>query len=186
MKLVVVRHLPTAWNADDRLQGRKDIPIAPLDDAARARLAKQAAQLRALEPFDAVFCSTMSRTRQTAALFGYDQLAAEPLLDELDFGEFEGRLRGEMLAKVGRAWLDAPHTLTFGESVLALGERVREFARRNLKRSRVLAFGHGGWTRALCSLQRTGGLQQMNQLTIANGEAITFDLQPDAAFLSSV
>jgi broad specificity phosphatase PhoE len=183
MKLVVVRHLPTAWNSEDRLQGRRDIPIAPLDDAARARLAKQAEQVRAGEPYDAVYCSTMSRARQTAELFGYDGAVAEPLLDELDFGDFEGCLRGEMLAQVGKIWIEAPQTLVFGESVAALGERVRQFVRQNITRGRVLVFGHGGWTRALSSLHRAGTIDQMNQLTIANGEAVTFDLQPGGCWV---
>jgi broad specificity phosphatase PhoE len=139
--------------------------------------------VRAGEPYDAVYCSTLGRTRQTADLFGYPGAIAEPLLDELHFGEFEGRLRGEMLAAVGHTWLEAPHTLTFGEPVTALEERVRQFVRQNAKRSRVLAFGHGGWTRALCSLHRTGSIAQMNQLTIANGEAITLEFGPDAAVL---
>ena len=175
MKLVIVRHLPTAWNAEDRLQGRQDIPIIPLDDAALARLVKQIEQVRTAGPFDAVYCSTLSRTRKTAELFGYADPISDPLLDEIDFGEFEGHLRGEMLAKVGKAWLVAPETLAFGEAVTNLGERAKQFVRKNLVHGRVLAFGHGGWTRALSSIKRTGSVAQMNQLTIANGEAISFE-----------
>ena len=175
MKLVVVRHLPTAWNAEDRLQGRKDIPIAPLGDRSLTRLTKQKEQVHTGDPYDAVYCSTLSRTRQTAELFGYPTAISDPLLDELHFGDFEGRFRGEMLAQVGRAWLESPQTLTFGESVVALGERARRFVRQNLSHARVLAFGHGAWTRALCSLHRTGTIEQMNQLTIANGETITLE-----------
>src|SRR5687768_14466792 len=145
MKLVIVRHLPTAWNAEDRLQGRQNIPIIPLDEAARARLAKQIEQVQAGDPYDAVYCSTLNRTRETAELFGYVNPVSDPLLDEIDFGEFEGLLRGEMLAKVGKAWLDAPETLTFGEAVTNLGERAKAFVRKNLGHARVLAFGHGGW-----------------------------------------
>ena len=175
MKLVIVRHLPTAWNAEDRLQGRQDIPITPLDGAARARLEKQIEQVRAAGPFDAVYCSSLSRTRETAALFGFANPVPDPLLDEIDFGEFEGRLRGEMLAQVGKAWLEAPETLKFGEAVTNLGERAKAFVRKNLSHARVLAFGHGGWTRALSSIHRVGNISQMNQLTIANGEAISFE-----------
>ena len=175
MKLVIVRHLPTAWNAEDRLQGGQNIPIIPLDDAARARLAKQIEQVRASGPYDAVYCSALDRTRETAELFGFNHPIPEPLLNEIDFGEFEGRLRGEMLAKVGKAWLDAPETLTFGEAVINLGERAKAFVRKNLLHSRVLAFGHGGWTRALSSIHRIGNISQMNQLTIANGEAVSFE-----------
>ena len=177
MKLVIVRHLPTAWNAEDRLQGGRNIPILPLDAAARARLAKQVEQVRASGPYDVVYCSALDRTRETAGLFGFKNPIPDALLNEIDFGEFEGRLRGEMLAKVGKAWLDAPETLTFGEAVTNLGERAKAFVRKNLSHARVLAFGHGGWTRALSSIHRTGNISQMNRLTIANGEAISFEFE---------
>lgn len=175
MRLHVVRHLPTAWNVEDRLQGRRDIPILEPSPEALAALAPAIQALQAAGPFDRVYCSTMQRTRQTAALFGFPDPTPEPLLDELNFGEFEGRLRSEMLAAVGDAWRDAPHTLTFGEPVTALADRIQAFLAKNAPHAKVLAFGHGGWTRALTSLQKHRTLAGMNQLHIPNGDALVFE-----------
>jgi broad specificity phosphatase PhoE len=177
MKLVVVRHLPTAWNAEDRLQGQRDIPITPPDAAALAALEKVKATVLAEGPYDRVYCSRMGRTRQTAELFGFPDAVVEPLLNELNFGEYEGRLRAEMLKAVGDAWHDAPHTLVMGESMLALGERVEQFIERNAQYGRVLVFGHGGWARALSSLRAHGGIERMNQIHVANGEALIFQIE---------
>jgi probable phosphoglycerate mutase len=176
MKLVIVRHLPTAWNAEDRLQGQRDVPIVPPDAATLAAIARTRDEVLALGPFDRVYCSRMGRTRQTAELFGYTEVIADPLLDEISFGEYEGRLRKEMLAAVGTAWDDAPHTLTFGESMAAFGERVQQFLRNNAAHARVLVFGHGGWTRALWSLRETGSLERMNKLAVGNGQTLVFEV----------
>jgi probable phosphoglycerate mutase len=176
MKLVVVRHLPTAWNAEDRLQGQRDIPITPPDATALALLAEVMETVRANGPYDRVYCSRMARTRQTAELFGYPEPMPDPLLDEIHFGEWEGRLRKEMLAAIGPAWLDAPHTLTFGESIVALGERVQKFLQQIPTFDRVLVFGHGGWARALTCLRKNGSLEAMNKETVANGQALIFEL----------
>jgi probable phosphoglycerate mutase len=176
MKLVVVRHLPTAWNAEDRLQGQRDIPITPPDEAALGLLAEVIETVRANGPYDRVYCSRMARTRQTAELFGYPEPIAEPLLDELNFGMWEGRLRREMLAAVGNAWIEAPHTLAFGESVLELGGRVQKFLKKNAPHERVLAFGHGAWARALSSLHTTGHLHDMNKLAVGNCQALIFEV----------
>jgi broad specificity phosphatase PhoE len=176
MKLVVVRHLPTTWNAEDRLQGQRDIPIVPPDAAALALLAEVMETVRANGPYDRVYCSRLSRTRQTAELFGYQEPVVEPLLDEISFGEWEGKLRREMLGVVGDAWLNAPHTLTFGESMVRLGERVGEFLKKNAEHERVLVFGHGGWARALSCLRETGSLEGMNKIVVGNGQALIFEV----------
>ncbi len=176
MKLVVVRHLPTAWNIETRMQGQQDIPIIPPDAETLALVATARVTVESEGPFDAVYCSRMRRTRQTAELFGYPHPVPEVLLAELNFGPFEGAMRADMLAALGAAWFEAPQTLTLGESIVDLGKRVQQFLARNAHHQRVLVFGHGAWTRALYSLRKTGGLEQMNSLSIGNGEVLVFEV----------
>jgi len=176
MKLVVVRHLPTTWNIETRMQGQRDIPIVPPDAAALALVTQARVAVGAEGPFDVVYCSRMVRTRQTAELFGFPAPVPDALLDELHFGAYEGAMRAEMLAAIGPAWFEAPQTLTLGESIVALGERVRRFLKQNAHYQRVLVFGHGAWTRALHSLHHTGGLEKMNTLSIENGQALVFEV----------
>ena len=176
MRLVVVRHLPTQWNLEDRLQGRRDLPILARDVRGDSACANALSAIERWSPFDEVFCSTLRRTRQTAEAFGFSSPIEDADLDELDFGPVEGRLRSEMLAAVGDAWKTAPDTLTFGEPVLRLETRIRSFLRRQRDRNAVLVFGHGAWSRALFSLHTTGALRQMNQVALEHGAAIELDL----------
>jgi probable phosphoglycerate mutase len=94
--LALIRHMPTVWNAEGRLQGGRD---APLDQDAIPdwRLPPELAGFRFL-------VSPLVRARETAERLG---IAAqiEPRLGEMSWGEWEGRtladLRGELGAAMG-------------------------------------------------------------------------------------
>lgn len=175
MILLALRHLPTDWNLAGRLQGRADTSIAPPTVRQVEAIRENRRALEALGPLDAVFCSTRQRTRQTAATYGYAHATPEPLLDEFDFGRFEGRTRDELLAEVGGQWLNTPHTLELGEKMTDLEQRIRTFIARERCRQRVLMFGHGCWLRGLLSLQQRGDLADTNRITLADHRILRFD-----------
>lgn len=87
--LFLIRHGTTQWVEARRVQGATD---SPLTERGRdeARLAVEALRL---VRFDAVFCSPMGRTRETAAIV-CAVLGLEPILlddlREMDFGRYEG------------------------------------------------------------------------------------------------
>lgn len=176
MRLVAVRHLLTAWNREGRLQGRADIPILPPDASLREIINQNRRQLEQLGPFDLVCCSTRRRTIQTASAYGFTNPQPDPLLDEFDFGDYEGRLREEMLAAVGQQWLETPHTLELGEKMADLEKRIREFLYQYRSRQRVLIFGHGCWLRGLLSLQQCGTMAATNRVKLADNQILRFDL----------
>jgi probable phosphoglycerate mutase len=60
---VLWRHGQTKWNVEHRFQGQTDIP---LDETGEAQASDAALRLAALRPA-ALFCSDLSRARQTAA-----------------------------------------------------------------------------------------------------------------------
>jgi probable phosphoglycerate mutase len=97
IQLLLMRHAPTAWNADRRIQGRSDIPLSPEGLAAAAdwRL-----------PEDAVLwtcaSSPLLRARQTAEAMGRSPVA-HPALIEMDWGRFEGRRLAELREDWGAA-----------------------------------------------------------------------------------
>ena len=177
-EIVALRHLPTAWNKSERLQGRADQPIDPPGPADLDAIERNKTELAKLSPFDAVFCSSLQRTRQTAAAYGYAAAVAEPLLDEFDFGRYEGRTREELMAEVGQQWLEAPHTLVLGEAMTALEGRIRRFLEGNAGRTRVLIFGHGCWLRALLSLERRGDLVDTNRIPLEKHAIFRVKLGP--------
>ncbi|MDV2887937.1 histidine phosphatase family protein, partial [Alkalihalophilus pseudofirmus] len=72
--------------------------------------------LHSLSPFDLVLASTLIRTQQTAQHYRFYP-ETERLLDELDFGPFEGRPKEELLEILGDQWLENPKELVLGESI---------------------------------------------------------------------
>lgn len=95
-QLVLLRHGPTAWTREHRLQGRADLPLdAGGRETVRAwRLPSDLRELRWLT-------SPLRRATETAALLGL-QAAVEPRLVEMDWGEWEGRTIAELRAQSPR------------------------------------------------------------------------------------
>lgn len=92
--VALLRHYPTAWNAEGRLQGQTDVPLAP---AARALLAG----LRLPPPWDGarLFASALGRAAETARLLACGRpVTIDPRLAELGFGAWEGRRTAELAA----------------------------------------------------------------------------------------
>jgi probable phosphoglycerate mutase len=93
--LALLRHGPTAWTREHRLQGRTDLA---LDAAGRRavsgwRLPAEALGLHWLT-------SPLKRCRETAALLGLEP-KIEPRLIEMDWGGWEGRTLVELRAEFG-------------------------------------------------------------------------------------
>jgi broad specificity phosphatase PhoE len=118
--LFLVRHGQTAENARGVFLGRQDPALSEIGQ-------RQAAALAGIVPRAArAISSPLRRARQTAEAFGLPTVVDERWI-ELDYGTLDGRRPEELADDVWRRWrADA----TFvppgaGESLLALGERVR-------------------------------------------------------------
>lgn len=173
MEAILIRHLPTEWNKMGRLQGKRDIPISYRAlSSQKQRIIDNKHQLEELGPFDKVFASSLLRARQTAFVYGFDEPIIEPLLDEVDFGPFEGKTKLELIRHFSEDWFEHPETIKAGESFMELERRVFEFIRRYKDEGRILIFGHGSWMRALLSIQINGNIQMMNQIQLENNELI--------------
>lgn len=153
-RLAVLRHGPTAWNAEGRIQGRADIPLSTEGTAA----------LRGLmlpDPFAGwtALCSPLSRCRQTAALLGLDA-AIEPALVEMDWGAYEGQRLDTLRVAGGEAFAAAEaRGLDFeppgGESPRRVQARIAPLlARIAAAGTPVLAITHRGVIRALHAAAR--------------------------------
>ncbi|MGF1562189.1 MAG: histidine phosphatase family protein [Geminicoccaceae bacterium] len=92
-ELLVIRHAPTLWNAEGRLQGRTDIPLS---DAGR----ETARHWRVPDAWhDGHWRSSpLARARETAALLGHADAALDQRLCEMAYGQFEGRTLAELRA----------------------------------------------------------------------------------------
>ena len=121
--LVLVRHGQSELNAADRLAGRLDTPLTELGVAQAKAMAASLADLG--EPA-AVISSPLQRARDTAAAIGLPVVVAQRWV-ELDYGPSDGWLLGDVPAEMWARWRsDASYAPPGGESLAALGRRVRE------------------------------------------------------------
>lgn len=167
MKVALVRHLATAWTAVGRLQGLHDEPLLQPPAVVPATVS-------ALAPLQGAtaWCSMLRRTQESAVAHGW--LAhPKPALNELDFGPYEGRLRGELVAETHGAWLEDPFHTPLGPALRALQVQVGGFLEmvRRGQGPRVL-FGHGVWIRLLVATVRDGDPERLNRIELAPGELL--------------
>ena len=91
VRVALVRHAPTEWNATGRAQGRAD---PPLDGPGRARAASwrlpHDLARRAREGRLSWAASPLRRARETAALLGAVEPDVVPALVERDYGAWTG------------------------------------------------------------------------------------------------
>lgn len=127
MRLALLRHGPTAWNAEKRVQGSIDIPLSEDGRAKMAGLLPPAGFEHAR-----AFSSPKLRARQTANLLGLKNPKLDARIVEQNWGGWEGLTRPEMLARDGDdAFERSGRGLAFrppgGESTGELHARVRAF-----------------------------------------------------------
>jgi broad specificity phosphatase PhoE len=176
MQITLIRHLPTEWNKKLWLQGRRDIDVSPPTEVMNEEINSNKRYLEKLSPFDLVLASSLKRTQQTAQLYGYNAVA-ERLLDELDFGPFEGGSKKKLIERYGNEWLENPRLLVLGESLQDLEKRITNFLEKFNVYENILVFGHGSWIRAFLSYKKYGDINQMNKLTVKNNECITISVE---------
>ncbi len=101
LRVVLVRHGETEGNVRGIVQGQSDTPLTEKGIASTRR---KAHKIRSL-PFDAVFCSDLSRTVGTLKLIvGEIERLPDPVytraLREIDFGDLTGRLKHDIMPTI--------------------------------------------------------------------------------------
>lgn len=95
--LALIRHAPTVWSNEGRMQGRADVPLAtPWPDWRWPA---------ALDGFRAI-TSPLQRAVETARLLGV-AARPEPRLVEMGWGDWEGETLAGLRARLGAAMADA-------------------------------------------------------------------------------
>jgi len=181
--LYFVRHGETAWNADGRLQGQRDIPLNQL---GRSQAAEAAGRLRDLgAPYRELryVASPLARTRETMEILRHtlglppEEYALDARLKELTFGVWEGLTwkqvrRADPLAAAAREkdkWHMVPPD---GESYAMLIERMRPVV-DELDRDTVMV-AHGGTARALMVLLAGDSVEEAPIRDIWQGKVLRF------------
>ena len=100
MRLILIRHAPTAWNEQRRVQGISDQPLSPAGEAAAGSW-----QLPPTMQPRAWLTSPLLRARQTAACMGLTA-RIDDRLREMDWGDWEGRTLDDLRRDLGPAMAD--------------------------------------------------------------------------------
>ena len=149
----MLRHGPTAWTTERRLQGRTDMPLSPEGKATVLgwRLPAETAGF-------AWVASPLARARETAALLGHGDAPVDARLVEMSFGDWEGRRLADLRDEFGPA-MDALESrgLDFrapgGESPRELQQRLAPLlAELGRGRGDFIAVTHKSVIRALYAL----------------------------------
>ncbi|MEQ8709581.1 MAG: histidine phosphatase family protein [Rhodospirillales bacterium] len=149
-RLCLLRHLPTDWNRERRLQGRRDQPLSA-QSRPGTTLSLNPEQWRLLS-------SPLSRCLETARLTFLAEPEPEPALVEMDWGDYEGcrladlrREAGETLAANEARGLD--FRPPGGESPRDVQQRLKHWLAIAAKSDRdILAVTHKGVIRACYAL----------------------------------
>jgi len=163
MKIILLRHGQTEWNALQKYQGHTDIA---LNDFGRQQASRIAAYLRDHEKIEAIYCSDLSRGRETAEIIA-DQLQlsvnCDPRWRELCFGKWEGMTFTEVYERYPQEFDDWFHNtrrvqVPGGESFDEILERalpaLSEITAQH--KGTVLVVSHGGLIKTLLNHLQTG------------------------------
>lgn len=148
-RLVLLRHGETEWSKTGQHTGHTDIELTETG-RERAKLAAEAlAELDLDEPV--VFSSPLRRAVDTAELAGLTIAERSPLLQEWDYGRYEG-LTTSQIRETVPDWLIWTHGAEGGESVAdvtARADRAVELALGHMQSRDVMFVGHAHFSRSV-------------------------------------
>lgn len=181
----MVRHGETAWNAEGRVQGQLDIP---LNDFGRAQ-ARATANALASQDFSAIYCSDLSRVRQTADPTA-KRLALpveyDAALRERHYGMFETLTYVEVRERFPEQYArfrdkDPEFDFEGGEALRTFAERSLSAVRGLIERhpgEQILVFTHGGVLEMVYRHARGVGLSSERNFEIPNAGINWFEVTP--------
>ncbi|PYE51323.1 histidine phosphatase family protein [Paenibacillus barcinonensis] len=132
MRIGLVRHGLTDWNAAGRIQGQTDIP---LNREGRMQAERLGSRLQSEDyHWDHIITSGLSRAQETgeilSSLLQVPMLEPDGRLKERGFGQIEGLTAEERVKRFGESW----DTLDLGQ------ERIADI------QARAMAFLHDLWS----------------------------------------
>ena len=176
-EIYIARHGETEYNRKGQLQGR-GIDI-PLNEKGRLQARAIAEELSDLG-IDHIFSSSLLRSMETAEIIAWTlrmRYDSFPELDEMSFGELEGRPAGEVgdrLERMHQTWKEGnvEAALEGGESPAEVLERVTGRVNKIVDQyegDTLLFVLHGRLIRILLSHMLGYGLPEMHRIEHSTG-----------------
>lgn len=192
LTLLLVRHGETPYNAENRYQGQRDVPLSDVGRVQAVRLGTRLGAARAAHgsarahprfpgPPVTVYTSDLRRASETADLIVAEMSAvappihALPTLRERDFGAWEGltreeiraRFAGETEPREAESW-----TVVWERMNGALAGIYRSHAPNDI----VLVVGHGGSLRAFLCHALGVGHEHVHRFRLDNASLSIIEL----------
>lgn len=187
-RILFVRHGETAFNAEGRLQGQRDVPLNPRGRAQASAVGKTlraslGPELNRLDAAGAFVASPLMRTRETMEIMRAgmaldpERYRTDPVLMELGFGVWEGCTWTEAAARDAKAvrarfadkWNYVP---SGGESYAMLAARVQPWAAALT--AETLVVSHGGVARVLMTMAGEDEAVA-SEAAVIQGRALVFE-----------
>ena len=139
MRLILVRHGQTEWNAGGRYQGQSNVALS---DTGRKQ-ARLLAERFPVKQLDAIYTSDLDRAKETAECVGEKfgvTVYPEEAFRELSFGDWEGLTYQQITAR----WPEEANKLFTApdELVIPNGETFQELQKRALDKIHLLYGKH--------------------------------------------
>ena len=140
-KLLLLRHLQSQWNLENRFTGWTDVPLSKEGEESAKEVAKKLSGFK----IDKVYTSPLARNRKTVSLIlenlkkGDLPVMIDKALDERNYGELQGLNKDEIKKQYGeervrlwrRSWDQAPPG---GESLKDVYNRVMPFYEKYIEK----------------------------------------------------
>lgn len=179
MRVLLVRHGQSEWNATRRLQGQADIALS---EKGRAQAASIGPVVRSIAP-DRIISSDLRRASETASIINAGEFSETEMLRENNVGDWTGREIDDIVAEDRMAWLGwraGTMSPPGGESWEAFADRVTGAITAEMLNpcNNLLVICHGGVIRAV--LQRLLNLQPANIIPVGPGSLSAIRLSDDS------
>ena len=158
LEILLIRHGQTDWNRERRVMG--DHPIG-LNAEGRQQV-ENLSKLLSNVSFDALYCSPLMRTRESAEILNMERklpIREEADLREIEYGEWVGKTFQEIRESDGfesyYRFPERPVGIT-GESLVAVCQRAAgllEKLRSEWKEGRIACVTHADWVK--CAILHT-------------------------------
>jgi probable phosphoglycerate mutase len=151
MRVLLIRHGQSEWNASKRLQGQADISLSETGREQASALRGVLAEIRP----DRAIGSDLKRVRETVDRAWSGEVEFTPALREIDVGDWTGCAVPELMDADPDAyagWREGTYTPPGGESWDAFKRRVSvviDCQRKRAAGENVLVACHGGVIRAI-------------------------------------
>lgn len=182
LKIFLLRHGETAWNADNnRYCGRTDIPLTAKGISQAEEVRRQ---LEGIELTN-VFSSPLERAFTTACIASGKEAIKDGRLIEADFGNWETKTKEEFIAENESLWLNwisdpAVHRAGgTGETGAEIVARVDDFFHSLQQRhteGNIMVVGHNGINRLYMAYKLGMPLKNYRQLVQQNSAITCFTL----------